>query len=241
MFNLNKYVRTATAIFLFSVALFSFNNCGQHSADESSSSVITNDVGSKFSGTLSSNINYVTVLGTVWGYALDPANPSSSIKVIFYIDGPVGTGQLAGEIQANKVSPGPTSGHFFSYQIPARFLDGKAHQIFAYGYEAKASLQVKPGAVNFLGYTPKAEAIFNVQIKSFVQSRCVSCHNWDYLGLYSGPLLNPTPANGGTSTNNVFIRKMAGLTGHAGGVFCPGGVTDTLCAEIQKWYNAEFN
>lgn len=241
MLNLTKYFNVGAAVLSGCLLTLAFNNCGKTGEETAASSVVSNDIGSKFSGTLSSNINYVTVLGTVWGYALDPVNPGSSIKVIFYVDGVVGTGQLAGEVQANRVSPGPSTGHYFSFQIPARFLDGKAHSIYAYGYEAKPSLLVKPGGVNFTGYSPKAEAVFNVQIKNFVGSRCSNCHGWDYMGLYSGPLLNPTPAAGGSASNNLFYRKMAGLTGHAGGVFCPNAAADLFCAEIQKWYNAEFN
>lgn len=240
---MNSYLRIGKVILVTGLLLVSFNNCGKKSetASSSSASSVTNDIGTKFSGTLNSNINYITVLGTVWGYALDPVNQAASIKVIFYIDGPVGSGQLAGEVQANRVSPGPSSGHYFSFSIPARFLDGKAHTLYAYGYEAKANLLVKPGAMNFTGYAPKAEAVFNQQIRGIVQSRCSNCHDWNYMSLYSGPLINPAPHMGGTALNNVFIRKMAGQAGHAGGVFCPNGVNDLLCAEIQEWFTAEFN
>lgn len=129
MLNLSKYFNSkyfniGAAVLGGCLLALAFNNCAKTGEEASTSAaVVTNDIGSKFSGTLNSNINYVTVLGTVWGYALDPANLSSTLKVIFYIDGVAGTGQLAGEVQANRVSPGPSSGHYFSFQIPI----GRAH------------------------------------------------------------------------------------------------------------------
>ncbi|MGZ3691113.1 MAG: hypothetical protein ACXVAX_06405, partial [Pseudobdellovibrio sp.] len=82
-----------------------FTNCQKpNSQMADGASVSSDDVGASFSGKISSNLQLVSNLGAVWGYALDPANPGSTIKVIFYVDGPAGTGQYAGETQANVAS-----------------------------------------------------------------------------------------------------------------------------------------
>ena len=204
------------------------------------SSVDANDVGANFSGQINSNLQLVSKVGAVWGYALDPANPGSTIKVIFYVDGPAGTGQYAGETQANVASQGPNAGHFFSFQLPAQFANG-AHVLYAYGYDTKPEYLLSPNSFSYEAYTPKAQNVFDPQIKGFVSNTCTSCHGtfWNYSTLFSGPLLNPTPGQGGTATNNLFIKKMAGLASHGGGSFC-ADVNSGICAEIQKWWTAEF-
>ena len=230
------------SISFLTLSLF-FTNCGQKNNSQSadSSSVDSSDVGSNFSGQINSSIQLVSKSGGVWGYALDQANPGSTLKVIFYVDGPAGSGQYAGETQANVASAGPTAGHFFSFQLPPQFANG-AHVLYAYGYDTKPEYLLSPNSFNYEAYTPKAQTIFDQQIKNFVQTSCASCHGtfWTYSSLFSGPLLNPMPGAGGSATNNLFIKKMSGLTSHGGGQFCAGGVNSGICTEIQKWWNAEF-
>ena len=102
-----------------------FTNCQKNNSQlADGSSVDANDVGANFSGQINSNLQLVSKVGAVWGYALDPANPGSTIKVIFYVDGPAGTGQYAGETQANVASQGPNAGHFFSFQLLIHYVPG---------------------------------------------------------------------------------------------------------------------
>lgn len=244
MTSIHKF--KAYFIYTFSILFISlfYSNCGKFPdkvamQSDATSSMVTNDIGGKFSGQLTSLISSVSILGEVWGYAYDPQNTSSSLKVILYIDGPVGSGQYIGETQANQSSPGPNNGHYFRFQLPAQYADGNSHQLYVYGFDVRPELLLKPGAFSYLAYTPKAENVFNVQLKSFTSGVCASCHSWSYSSLYTGPLMKPTPANGGSPTNNLFIQKMAGLTGHSGGKFC-NGVNDGICLEIQNWWNAEF-
>ena len=227
--------------FLFIGLLLStfFTNCAKPAAEESSSA--SNDVGAAFSGQLVSEIQYVTSLGEVWGYAYDPKNKSSTVKVIFYVDGPVGVGQYAGETQANIQMIGPNAGHFFSFKLPAQFADAKAGRyVTAYAVEARSDYTLFPGRVNYTSYVPKAQSFYNQRISSFIQSNCTSCHSWSYMQLYSGPLMNPTPSRGGTAINNILIAKMSGATSHSGRSFC-NGVNDGICADLQAWWRAEFN
>jgi hypothetical protein len=248
MIKKNQSRTLGILVFVSAALVLFFNNCGKFpeaATQESQTSMGSNqpdpnDVGGSFSGQINSSIQIVSNLGAVWGYASDPINSGKTLRVIFYIDGPVGTGKYAGESQANQTALGANSGHYFSFQIPPEFANGANHTLYAYGYEAKAQYLLKPGAFSYLAFTKKAEAIFNQQIKPFVQNSCSRCHSWNYSALFSGPLLNPNPLNGGSPTNNLFIRKMSGLTGHGGGQFCTGGVNDGICVEIQKWWNAEF-
>lgn len=245
----NKKLIHLSVFFISSfILLVFFNNCGNYQAntlnDENmltetgaSSTPVTNDIGSKYSGTLSSNLQIVSKLGSVWGYALDPKNPSYSLKVIFYVDGVAGVGQYAGETQANQTAVGINAGHYFSFQLPAKFADGKYHKLYAYAVEAKASNLISPGAFNYEAYTQKAESVYNMNLKGFVSGSCSSCHGWSYSALFTGPLLNPSPLAGGTATNNLFIKKMMG---HAGGKFC-NSENEGICSEIQNWWKAEFN
>lgn len=241
-------------IILFVLSTFTLNilftNCSQKKEDEATNASVYDplDVGSSFSGQVNGNIQIVSKLGEVFGYALDPGNPTATIRVIFYVDGPVGTGQYAGEVQANVTSYGTYAGHYYSFKLPAAFADGRNHTLYAYGYDDQSNYMLynnlnQRGGFAYQAYTPRAEAVFNEQIRTFVQSSCTSCHGtfWAYNSLYTGPLTNPTPLSGGTATSNLFIRKMSGLTSHGGGTFCSGGVNSGICSEIQRWWNAEFS
>jgi hypothetical protein len=228
--------------FLFIGLLLSafFTNCAKPASEESNSSVAANDVGASFSGQLVSELQYVSTLGEVWGYAYDPKNKSGTLKIIFYVDGPVGIGEYAGETQANIKSIGPNAGHFFSYKLPAKFADSRQRVIVAYAVEPRSNYTLYPGSISYTSFTPKAEAFFNQRISGFVQSSCARCHTWNYMQLYSGPLMKPTPGRTGTAINNTFISKISGVTSHSGGSFC-NGVNEGICVDIQAWWRAEFN
>jgi hypothetical protein len=198
-------------------------------------------VSARFSGQLVSDLQYVSSLGEVWGYAYDPQNKSGSLKIIFYVDGPVGVGQYAGETQANVQSVGPNAGHFFSYKLPSQFADSRARYVVAYAVEARSEYTLYPGAIQYTAFTPKAEAFYNQNISGFIQSSCTRCHSWNYMQLFAGPLMKPKPGGGGTASNNTLINKISGAVGHNGGSFCSGGVNSGICAQLQNWWRAEFN
>ena len=240
-FRLRSGRATTIINFLFIGFVLSslFTNCAKPASESEDSSVAANDVGAKFSGQLVSELQYVSTLGEVWGYAYDPQNKSGTLKIIFYVDGPVGVGEYAGETQASIKSVGPNAGHFFSYKLPARFANSVARVITAYAVEARAQYVLYPGPISYTSFTPKAEVFYNQRISSFVQSSCTRCHTWNYIQLFSGPLMKPTPGRGGTATNNTFISKMSGATGHNGGSFC-NGINDGVCVDIQAWWRAEF-
>lgn len=227
-------------IFFSLVLIFAYNNCGQlPQATMESKILAADDVGSLFSGQITSKIEYVSRTGAVWGYALDPKNPTKTIKVTIYVDGPVGVGQLAGVTQANHAAFGLYEGHYFSYQLPAQFSDGRNHTVYIYGHEATPANELSPGPLTYVAYTPKAESFFNEKIRPYTQSNCTGCHQWTYSMLLTAGLLVPTPFDGGSATNNLLIKKMSGQSGHRGGAFC-GNINEGFCTEIQNWWNAEF-
>jgi hypothetical protein len=240
--------RFKSIIFLCIISLplnLLFTNCADDTKPADNASAAAAPAGppelssGQFSGTVSGSLSYVTTSGIAWGYALDPKNKDSSIRVYFYADGPVGKGTLVGDSLANVESLGANSGHFFSFQIPPAFADAKAHTLYVYGYSAVADFLIKASPQTFTAFTPKAEATYNLALNSFVQSTCNKCHGWNYRELYFSPLMNPSPLAGGSATNNVLIKKMTGATGHGGGTFC-SSLTAFPCSDIQAWWNAEF-
>lgn len=84
--------------------------------------------------------------GYAHGWALDPDDPSVSIAVHFYIDGPAGSGTLAGGILANLARPDVNAvtrypdNHGFSFSIPAPWRDGRQHTLFVHGIDFSGTL-----------------------------------------------------------------------------------------------------
>ena len=72
------------------------------------------------------------------GWALDPNDPNTAIQVHLYVDGPAGSGQIVGAVTASGPRPdvnqatGLPGDHGFSFSIPARLQDGKAHSWFVH-------------------------------------------------------------------------------------------------------------
>lgn len=236
-------------VYIFSLFLLIilYNNCAGQNGLESikvttSGASVTqfDEVGSSFSGKMTASLQYISLSGDVSGYALDPANKTKVVRVYFFANGPVGSGSFMGETVAHLSNLGIYNGHFFSFQIPDQFRDGKSHSIFAYVHDKIPSLQIVPDSVapvtQFTAFLPKAESVYNARIKPTIDSTCVDCHTWTYSSLYYGSLLVKLPTEGGTSTNNLFITKMLG---HGGGTYCNSTDND-FCASIQAWWNAEF-
>jgi len=75
--------------------------------------------------------------GVATGWAGDPTHPARPVEVHFYVDGPVGSGTLAGTVQANQhgrhdVLLG------YSWVIPSQFRDGTPHSLYVYGVDPSA-------------------------------------------------------------------------------------------------------
>lgn len=236
--------RFSTALLFLTMSLIAilFNNCsGQMQSAESSATEEASETPPPAgSGKLTAKVDSVSTDGRIWGYAQDAYNKQALIKMFFYLDGPVGTGTYVGTITANVPSVGTYAGHYFSYQLPSEWMNGKPHQLYVYGISAKPENLIAPSPLAFAAYMPKAEAVFNQRVSPITSGDCMRCHAWTYRSLFYGPLMNPSPFKGGTATNNRLIRKIGGLEGHGGGNFCPGGLDSGPCAEVQAWWKAEF-
>ncbi len=236
---------------LFATQVLFFNNCGGPAFESRTMSSIANDeedetnlpsdIGTVSSAKIVSDFQYISSSGVASGYAYDANIPAKAIKVLFYIDGPVGVGKYIGETLANLKNIGVNDGHYFTFQIPPAYANGKEFVLYAYGVSAIQKNILKPNFLEYMAFTPKAEAIFSQQIAGFVQTNCTKCHKWDYQSLYWSPLLYPLPSLGGSATTNTLIKKMSGQIKHSGGVFCANNNVNTgICSEIQRWWNAEF-
>jgi hypothetical protein len=188
-------------------------------------------------------ITDVTSLGRVYGYAFDPQNSAVFVQVNFYIDGPKGTGTSIGSTMANK--PGDDGNqpgdHSFSLDLPEAYRNGKAREIFAYaliGNEEKAisSVGYKYTAYSF---TQAGRDFYNANVQGRMGG-CGGCHTISYEQQFYS-MIAPSPAKGGTATNNQLINKAAQTNGasHGGGQSC-GNPNASPCAEFQRWWQVEF-
>src|SRR3989338_2915587 len=105
--------------------------------------------------------------GEATGWAYDPDEPKTAISVHAYIDGKAGVGTFIGSTKADKnrsdITEGETSyNHWYSFSIPEKYKDGKAHMLYTYGIDAKglsaknnALLKNNPKSFNIpAGYVP---------------------------------------------------------------------------------------
>src|SRR3989344_995778 len=80
--------------------------------------------------------------GVATGWTYDPDEPKTAISVHAYIDGKAGVGTFIGSTKADKnrsdITEGETSyNHWYSFSIPEKYKDGKAHMLYTYGIDAK--------------------------------------------------------------------------------------------------------
>ncbi len=76
--------------------------------------------------------------GVASGWAIDPARAPASIDVAFFVDGPKGTGRLAGSATASvaradvSAATGYGGDHGFSWRVPDAFRDAASHDLYTY-------------------------------------------------------------------------------------------------------------
>lgn len=188
-------------------------------------------------------ITEITALGRVYGYAFDSQNTAAAVQVNFYVDGPKGTGVAAGSTLANKPGDdGNQAGdHAFSLDLPEAFRNGKPREIFAY---ALIGTEERPLSTVGTKYTAYA---FSQAGRDFyganVQPRmggCGGCHTISYEQQFYS-MIAPSPAKGGTATNNQLVNKPAQTNGaaHGGGQSC-ANANASPCADFQRWWQVEF-
>ena len=183
----------------------------------------------------------VTSAGKIYGWAVNKASLTTSVALKVYLDGPLGTGTLAVSTTADKVGDdgNNTGNHAFFVQMPAAYLDGKAHPVYLYD-DKDTLLTPKPETFKAWSATVAGKTYFDTKIAGMITSSCDGCHASTYAFFYP-ILLEKGPNEGGTAMNNVVINKPATANGtsHSGGNRC-GGVSGGVCAEFQKWWDVEF-
>ncbi len=79
--------------------------------------------------------------GTASGWALDRDSAPAPIDVQFFLDGPVGSGSLLGNVTAKQPRPdvnqatGLPGDHGYSFALPSSVHDGLVHTLYAYGVD----------------------------------------------------------------------------------------------------------
>jgi mono/diheme cytochrome c family protein len=197
---------------------------------------------------LAGMVTVVSSLGKVSGYAANAQNLASTVGVNFYLDGPSGAGILLNNapISANQAgfNGGYTGAHAFSYFLPILYRDGLSHTLYAYAVENNVETQLQGSPYTFTAYVSSIDGYnyYNATVRPLLQQRCASCHSINY-DQHFGSLLSPSPANGGTMTDNEMINMPAGRnmnTNHPGGNLC-GSKDNSPCVELQTWWDLEFN
>ncbi len=79
--------------------------------------------------------------GTASGWALDRDSAPAPIDVQFFLDGPVGSGSLLGNVTAKQPRPdvnqatGLPGDHGYGFALPSSVYDGLVHTLYAYGVD----------------------------------------------------------------------------------------------------------
>lgn len=188
----------------------------------------------------------ITALGKVTGWAANPTDNNELVTVKFYLDGEQGgAGTFIGStIAANAGFNGGYAGnHAFQYYIPLSYRDGSTHQLYVYASSNNQDYLVSQTPWTFAAYTTSSAGFtfYQQSIKPLLDTRCATCHAVNY-DLHFNNLLDPTPANGGSATNNQMVGMPAGSFGgvnHPGGNIC-GGINGSPCDLIQQWWTIEF-
>ena len=187
----------------------------------------------------------VSATGKVTGWAADPLDTGSAVTVNFYLDGEMGTGTFIGSVQADDAgfNGGYPGSHAYTYYIPISYRDGSAHQLYAYVTNGQTDVALMGSPWNFNAYTSTVAGFnyYNGTLKPILMTQCSSCHAIIY-DVHFSSLLSPTPAQGGSITNNEMINMPSGShngNNHPGGNIC-GSKFNSPCSEIQTWWNLEL-
>jgi hypothetical protein len=181
------------------------------------------------------------VYGKVSGWAREAHNAAGVVSVYVFADGNAATGVALGSVIANQPGPGGAhGGHYFVYQLPDNWRDGKRHTLYAYASSAVEANLLTGSAQTFVAYLPRAEGEFyyNQTLLPLLHARCAPCHAPSYLDNYKF-LVTPTPLDGGSALNNTLINKPSGAVAHFGGNLC-GDKNSAPCLQMQQWWKLEF-
>lgn len=177
-------------------------------------------------------ITSVSDTGDVLGYVVDTRDTAKVLTVRLFVDGVFAVETMASLSGADGNYPGD---HAFRVTLPAALRDGKSRTV-----QAKVGEVAVGTALGYVAYAPKdaAKAYYTNTVAPVLNGRCSGCHVVQYEVQY-GALISPTPAKGGTVTDNTLINYAAGMNAHPGGNVC-GGKNGSPCNLFQTWWNMEF-
>lgn len=190
---------------------------------------------------LTGRIFEVTPLGKIIGWAYDVDDTTKHIDVVFYIDGPPGSGTKIGPTIANRggADNNTPGDHAFLFDVPTQFRDKKKHTIRAYAVVDGVEIALGSESYEFTAYalSEAGRNFYNQNVANQV-SGCGGCHVLSYEQHFYA-LVSPAPSAGGSATNNVLINKAGTRNGtsHGGGNRCGGGQP---CTVFQQWWQIEF-
>lgn len=192
--------------------------------------------GDKGAGNLVGKIESFSFDGTLKGYAADAIDPDATLDVQFFIDGDKDNGTaIDAQVADRSGYAGGIQGlHVFNFTLPNIHRDGKSHKIYGYGVIGGKLYEMAGSPYDYTAWTPKGAGNFYNGSVNGSLGACKGCHNPGYSDL--GTLASPSPANGGTATNNVYYQKAIGGMNHSGGNTCGGPCQ----AALQGWWNDEF-
>jgi hypothetical protein len=186
-------------------------------------------------------ISDVSSLGSVIGYAYDPNDTNATVTVHLYGDGPKGTGTLIASVVANQIgSDGNTPGdHAFTFQLPEAWRDGNEHTLHAYIDDSDTPMLTAPRAYTAYAFSQAGRDYYNANVRGALNG-CAGCHTISYEQQFYS-LIAPSPAEGGSATDNQLLNKPAQTnnTSHGGGLRC-NGINASPCNVIRQWWTIEF-
>lgn len=186
-------------------------------------------------------IRLVSVQGTITGWAYDPDAPDANVGVKVYFDGDQATGTLVAETSANLAGfdNNLSGNHAFQTPLPLELIDNSEHNLYVYATIGGEDVLLKGSPYAYTAFA-KADGgldFYNNNVRGNLNA-CTNCHTFDYNAHWAS-LVNPSPAEGGTATNNLLFNKVSGATNHAGGTFCAAG-NGSPCDQFRSWWELEF-
>lgn len=185
------------------------------------------------------DVGVVAPDGKIVGWALNPDRNKEAVTVRFF-DRADATSPL-GEAKADQVGfdNNNEGDHAFGWQIPKELCDGASRELFVRvvigGKEQNIGDQAR--AYSCFQQTAGGKEYFTTAVAPLLKA-CVECHQHTYEQAW-GYLASPSPAAGGSATNNDFIRSPAAEIRHSGGKLCVD-ISTSPCKEIQEWWKKEF-
>ena len=191
-------------------------------------------------------ITDISPTGRVVGWAANPADTSETLSVKIYVNGEMNSGGIyAGTaIAASSGYNGGYSGsHAFYFNLPPQYNDGTARTLYLYTNSNFVDYEFQGMPKSFTGYSFSVvgQNYYNSNLLSPLSSSCSSCHAVAYNSHFYN-LLEPSPAVGGSATNNQLINMATGShngQSHPGGNIC-GTKNGYPCNLIQTWWQTEF-